>query len=279
MTIDLAAAKPKDPVLLQMFRSARDHRHLVALLIARYVEMSFRGSLLGKLWTALVPLFRLAVYTFVFGVILKVKWPGTVGSKFEVALLYFAGLTLFDFFVECLGTAPGLMLDNVNFIKKVVFPLEILPLALVGSALVRLAVTTAILLAFYLAIEGLPGPAILAIPLVLAPFALIVLGSVWFLSALGAFVRDMRQVMALATLVLMYLSPIFFPLAAAPPPLRPFLYANPLTFAIETVRAALFADSWPNWWALALYAAIAWLFATAGYLWFMRVKPGFADVV
>jgi len=274
----VSVSREGDP-FFGMFRRIWKHRHLASLLIARNVESSFRGSALGKLWTALVPLLRLAVYTTVLGFILKVKWPGDQNGPLETALLYFVGLTLYDFFMESIGGAPGLMLDNVNFVKKVVFPLEILPFAALGASLVRLGVTSVILLIFFLVIRGLPPAASLAIPLVVAPFALMVLGAVWFLAALGAYVRDLRQLMGVLALVMMYLSPIFFPLAMVPARLRPFFYANPLAFAIESTRAALFAGQWPNWWGLALYAAIAWLFAAAGYRWFVRVKPGFADVV
>lgn len=273
------AMRREDSAFLGMFRRIWTHRHLASLLIARNVEASFRGSLLGKAWTALVPLLRLAVYTTVLGFILRVKWPGQHTTPLETALLYFVGLTLYDFFMESVSSAPGLMLDNVNYVKKVVFPLEILPFATLGAALVRLCVTSSIVLIFYLVIRGIPPLASIAIPLIIAPYALFVLGAVWFLSALGAYVRDLRQLMGVLALVMMYLSPIFFPLAMVPARVRPVFYANPLAFVIESVRAALFAGQWPNWPALLLYTALAWLFAALGYRWFLRVKPGFADVV
>lgn len=273
------AMRREDSAFLGMFRRIWTHRHLASLLIARNVEASFRGSLLGKAWTALVPLLRLAVYTTVLGFILRVKWPGQHTTPLETALLYFVGLTLYDFFMESVSGAPGLMLDNVNYVKKVVFPLEILPFATLGAALVRLCVTSSIVLIFYLVIRGIPPLASIAIPLIIAPYALFVLGAVWFLSALGAYVRDLRQLMGVLALVMMYLSPIFFPLAMVPARVRPVFYANPLAFVIESVRAALFAGQWPDWPALLLYTALAWLFAALGYRWFLRVKPGFADVV
>jgi len=279
VAIDAVARQRENGFFLGMFRRVWKHRHLVSLLIARNVESSFRGSLLGKFWTALVPLLRLAVYTCVLGFILKVKWAGHGNKPLETALLYFVGLTFFDFFMEAISTAPSLMSDNANFVKKVVFPLEILPCALLGAALVRFGVTSAIVLIFFLAIRGIPPLATLVIPLLVAPYALIVLGAVWFLSALGAFVRDLRQLVGVVALMMMYLSPIFFPLAMVPERVRPFFYANPLAFPIESTRAALFAGAWPNLEALALYAVLAWLFAAAGYRWFLRVKPGFADVV
>lgn len=275
----LVSKPARGGAFLGMFRRIWTHRHLVSLLIGRNVEASFRGSVLGKAWTALVPLLRLAVYTTVLGFILRVKWPGHHNTPLETALLYFVGLTLYDFFMEAINTAPGLMLENVNFVKKVVFPLEILPVAALGASLVRLCITSVILIIFFLFIRGLPPLASLSIPLVIAPYALVALGTVWFLSALGAYVRDLRQLIGVLALVMMYLSPIFFPLAVVPVSLRPVFYANPLAFPIESTRAALFAGQWPNWVALLVYAAVAWCFAAAGYYWFLRVKPGFADVV
>lgn len=276
----LGSSQPREnDFLLGMYYRIWKHRHLASLLIARNVEASFRGSVLGKAWTALVPLLRLAVYTTVLGFILKVRWPGHENRPLDTALLYFVGLTFYDFFMEAVNTAPGLMLDNVNYVKKVVFPLEILPVATLGAALVRLAVTAVILLIFFVIIRGMPPLSSLAIPLVVAPFALLVLGLVWFLSALGAYVRDLRQLMGVLALIMMYLSPIFFPLAMVPARVRAIFYFNPLAFPIESTRAALFAGAWPNWLGLAVYAVIAWLVAAAGYRWFLRVKPGFADVV
>ncbi len=163
--------------------------------------------------------------------------------------------------------------------KKVVFPLEVLPCATVGAALVRLGVTSSIVLIFYLAIVGMPPAATLAIPLLVAPLALAVTGFVWFISALGAFARDLRQLVSVAALIMMYLSPIFFPLTAVPAAARMIFYANPLAFVIESARAALFNGLWPDWTGLLAYTAVAWIFATAGYAWFVHVKPAFADVV
>jgi lipopolysaccharide transport system permease protein len=113
----------------------------------------------------------------------------------------------------------------------------------------------------------------------LAPFALVAVGIIWFVSALGVYVHDLRQVVVLAAPVTMYLSPIFFPISSVPEAARPLFYANPLTFIIETIRGALFDGTWPNWGILALYAVLAWIFASLGYYWFVKIKPGFADVI
>jgi lipopolysaccharide transport system permease protein len=258
---------------------ALKHHYLIGLMVRRNVEASFRGAVLGIAWAVLAPLLRLALYTFVFGMVLQVRWPGPLRSPFEVALLYFTGLTLFDFFFDCLNIAPTLMLDHANFVKKVVFPLEILSFVVVGASLVRFAITATVLLVFYLAIDGIPGPAALSIPLVMLPLILVTMGLVWLMALAGTYVRDLRQLIVLFAMIAMWLSPIFFPMSKVPAFAQPVFYANPLTFVIESARGALFAGQWPNWLALGLYAAGAWLFATLALGLFLKAKAGFADVV
>jgi lipopolysaccharide transport system permease protein len=280
MASDIAGRRAEPPFFLSaVLTSALKNHYLIVLLVRRNVEVTFRGSVLGVAWAVLAPLLRLALYTFVFGVVLHVRWPGPPRSSFETALLYFTGLTLFDFFFDCITAAPALIVDYANFVKKVVFPLEILSFVVVGAALVRFAITAAVLLVFYLVIDGLPGVAALSVPLVLVPLILVALGLVWIIAMVGTFIRDLRQLIALFAMVAMYLSPIFFPVSQVPAVARPVFYANPLTFVIESARAALFANQWPNWIILILYTAGAWLFASVTHRMFVKVKAGFADVV
>jgi lipopolysaccharide transport system permease protein len=264
---------------LAVFGCAWHYRQLVLRLTLREIEARFRGSLLGKLWAGIVPLFMLSLYTFVFGFLFKVRWPGLEGSTLQVALLYFSGLILFDFVLECLTRAPALLADQIAYVKKVLFPLEILAWVVIGGALFRVLVGAAILLVFYVAIDGLPPLAVLSIPVLVLPLALIAMGFIWFLSALGVYVRDFRHAVLVLAPVTMFLTPVFFPLSTVSEPIRSLLYLNPLTFVIEAVRAALFLAEWPNWAALALYGAIAWIFAWAGRAWFLFVRGEFADVV
>ena len=264
---------------LAVLGCAWHYRQLVARLTVREIEARFRGSLLGKVWAGIVPLFMLGLYTFVFGVLLKVRWPGLEGSTFQVALLYFSGLILFDFVLECLTRAPALLLEQVSYVKKVLFPLEILAWVVIGGALFRVLVGSAILLAFYLAIDGLPPVSALAAPFLMLPLALVAVGFIWFLSAIGVFVRDFRHAVLMLAPVTMFLTPIFFPLSSVSDPLRSLLYLNPLTLIVESVRATLFLGEWPNWLALALYTGLAWAFAWAGRSWFLYVRGEFADVV
>jgi len=261
-----------------LFGCAWRYRQLLRRLTIREVENQFRGSLLGKLWAAIVPLFMLSMYTFVFGVVLQVRWPGEE-NHLRVALLYFVGLIAFNFLFECINRAPTLLLENVAYIKKVIFPLEVLPWVIVGAGLVRVAVSSAILLAFYFVIDGLPPPAVVVIPLLVVPLAMITLGLAWFLSALGVYLRDIRQAMTVVAPATMFLSPIFFPLSEVPEPFRSLLYINPLTFVIDSTRSALFLGTWPSWLGLTFYFGVAWIVAWTGYAWFMSVRRGFADVL
>lgn len=264
---------------LGMFSCAWHYRYLVSLLTVRGIEGRFRGSLLGKLWAVLTPLFMLALYTFVFGIVFKAKWVGEPTRTVDVALLYFAGLIVSEFFFECLTRATTLMLDHVIYIKKVVFPLEILAWVAVGEGLFRVAVSAAILLVFYVAIDGLPPPSALFMPVVIAPLALVAVGLIWYLSLVGVFLRDIRHIIGLMAPALMFLSPIFYPLSAVPEPFRNFLYINPLTLIAEQIRAILFHGLMPNWGALAVYTIIAWLFASSGYFCFMKARMSIADVI
>src|ERR1700676_3442370 len=178
---------------LAVFGCGWHYRPLVARLTVREIEARFRGSLLGRVWAGIVPLFMLCMYTFVFGVLLKVRWPGLEGSTLQVALLYFAGLILFDFTFECINRAPALLAEHVSYVKKVLFPLEILAWVVIGGGLFRVLVGGAILLAFYLAIDGLPPLSALAVPALVLPLTLVAIGFVWFLSAIGVYIRDFRH--------------------------------------------------------------------------------------
>jgi lipopolysaccharide transport system permease protein len=265
---------------LEVFGSALRHRQLIWRLAVREFEAQFRGSLLGRVWAALGPLSLLALYTYVFGVVMQAHWPGTAtGDTLQVALLYFAGMVFFNFYLECINRAPSLLLENVAYIKKVVFPLDILAWVALIAALLRFSFGVLILLVFYFALEGIPPIAALAVLLMTAPLALVALGFVWFLSALGVYLRDVRQAMTVIAPAIMFMSPVFYPMSVVPEPFHSILYINPLTFAIESVRGALFDGQWPNWMEFSIYSVLAWLFAWLGRSWFMSVRGGFADVV
>jgi len=255
------------------------HRQLLRRLIERDVATRFRGSVLGKVWIILTPLVMLALYTFVFGVIFQPRWPGAVQRPSKVALYYFAGLIVFEFFMECINRAPTLMLAHVTYIKKVLFPVELLAWMVVGGAALRFIIGCLLLVVLYVVLNGMPPATAMAVPLLVLPLALFAIGFVWFLSAIGVFIRDAGPVVIAVTPVVMFLSPIFFPIAAIPAQYQVIFYANPLTLALEDVRAALFAGSVEISLGFGVYCLCAWVFAQMGYYCFRKLRPSFADVI
>jgi lipopolysaccharide transport system permease protein len=262
-----------------LLKSLVANRALIFNLAKRDVVGRYRGSAIGLLWSFFNPILMLAVYTFVFSVVFKARWVGGSDSKTEFALVLFAGLLVFNLFSECFTRAPVLILGNVNFVKKVIFPLEILPVVALGSAMFHFLVSLAVWVIFYLMFFGLPSLSILQLPLVILPLVLLTLGLSWFLASLGVYLRDIAQIIGLVTTVLMFLSPIFYPTIALPEEYRPFMQASPLTFAVEQTRDVLIWNKPIIWNTWLLFAAISTLVAWSGFAWFQKTRKGFADVL
>ena len=257
------------------------HLPLLLQLIRRDVAERYRGSLLGLSWSFLTPLFMLAVYTLVFSSVFKVKWGIDIGNAGTgtFALMLFAGLIIHGLFAEVASSAPDLVLANPSYVKKVVFPLHILPMVAVGAALFHALASIGVLFIFELLVLGRIPPTALLLPVVLAPFIPLLLGIGWLLASLGVFLRDIRQIVGPVISAMLFLSPVFFPLQAAPEALRPFLMLNPLTLIIVNMRKALIYGQWPDFGQLALYGVFTGLFAMAALWWFHKTRDGFADVL
>ncbi|HEY0198057.1 MAG TPA: ABC transporter permease [Rhodanobacter sp.] len=239
----------------------------------------YRGSFIGLLWSFFNPLLMLAIYTFVFSVIFKSHWnvPGAEHTAFAVIL--FAGLNINSMFSECANKAPTLIIENTNFVKKVVFPLEILSWSTLGSALFHLMVSTVVLLVFELIVQGsVPWTAVL-FPIVVIVFLPFVVGTVWLLASLGVFLRDLKQAIGVITSILLFLAPVFYPKEQIPAAYRELLYLNPLTVIVESSQNVLVWGRMPHWGALGLYALASCLFAWFAFAWFERARKGFADVL
>lgn len=268
---------PATPV--EMVASLWRNRSLIHASAKREVLGRYRGSALGLLWSFFNPLFMLTVYTFVFSEVFKARWSASSSSKTEFALVLFAGLIVFNLFAECVNRAPGLVLANPNYVKKVVFPLEILPFVGLMSALYHALISLGVWLVAYVVFFGVPHVSVLLFPLVLAPLVLFIMGLSWGLASLGVFLRDVSQIMGVVTAVLMFLSPIFYPTSSLPEAYRHLLYLNPLTPVIEMTRDLLYWGKLPELLDLSLYwlatSAIAWL----GFAWFQKTRKGFADVL
>jgi lipopolysaccharide transport system permease protein len=263
----------------EMVASFVRNHSLIYTLSKREVVGRYRGSYLGIVWSVITPILMLAVYTFVFGLIFKARWTPQGDSKTEFALVLYAGLLVFNLFSECITKAPTLILSNVNYVKKVVFPLEILPWVALLAALFHALISLGVWMLAYIVLFGLPQPTALYLPLVVVPFLLFILGASWALASLGVFLRDISQFIGLLVMALMFLSPIFYPASALPDHYRFILYLNPLTPVIEEMRAVLYWGHAPDFAMLAVYwlstAVIAWL----GFVWFQKTRKGFADVL
>lgn len=264
---------------IEMLRGLWRHRQLISTSAKREVLGRYRGSILGLFWSFFNPLLMLAVYTFVFSEIFKARWGGGSGSKTEFALVLFAGLLVFNLFAECINRAPGLILSNPNYVKKVVFPLEILPVVTLIAALYHALISLAVWMLAYLLLYGVPPVTALYLPLVIGPFCLFIMGVSWLLASLGVYLRDVSQFISVLTSVMMFLSPIFYPATILPDEYRNLFYLNPLTPVIEETRAVLFWGNPPDFTMLGVYwlatAVIAWL----GFAWFQKTRKGFADVL
>jgi len=274
----MAAARfPANP--LSLVRTVAVQRELVFELVRGDIAGRYRGSVLGLLWSLASPLLLLGAFTFVFGTIFQSRWgSGAVGHG-EYALLLFPGILLHGLMAEAVTRAPGLVTAVPNYVKKVVFPLELLPLVAVTVAFFHALIAFVVLVGALVVVHGgLPVTA-LALPLILLPYVSLILGVTWILAALGVYLRDISQIMGLVTMLLMFLSPVLYPASALPEPYRTWLWLNPLTLPLEETRGVLIEGRWPAWGALAIYAMVAAAVACAGYWWFQKTRKGFADVV
>lgn len=259
------------------------NRTLILQMSKRDVVGRYKGSIMGLLWSFLNPLLMLAVYTFFFAVVFKSRWgavpSGAEESKTLFAVILFVGMIVHSLFAEVLNRAPTLILSNVNYVKKVVFPLEILPVISMVSALFHSAVSLIVLLIVFVIFNGFIHWTIIFIPLIIIPFIIFTLGVAWMLASLGVYARDVGQTIGLAMTVMMFLSPVFYPITSLPVEFRPLILANPLTFIIEQARSVLIWGQLPNWYGLFKYTIIASLISWFGFVWFQKTRKGFADVL
>lgn len=264
---------------MEITKSLWRNRTLLNALIRRDFIGRYRGSVLGILWSFFNPVLMLVVYTFVFGVILKARWNIGSDAKTEFALVLFSGLTVFNLFSEVVTRAPSLILANTNYVKKVVFPLEILPWVSLGSSLLHALISFGVWLIFYGLFLGIPPVTIFWLPVVLMPIITLTMGLGWFFASLGVYLRDISQVISLLTNMLMFLSPIFYPLSSLPEDYRALFRLNPITPSVELVRDVLIWGKHPDWptfqFSLVLSLAIFFL----GFAWFQKTRKGFADVL
>ncbi len=262
-----------------LFGAVFEHASLLWQFSRRELSGRYRGSLLGFGWAIINPLLLLAVYTFVFSIVFRIRWDGPVDDRTGFALAVYAGMIVHGFFAECMTRAPHLVVDHRNLVKKVVFPLSILPWSVLVVAAFHFLVGVALLVVAVLAKTGGLPLSVASLPFIVAPLALMALGVVYGCAALGVYLRDLSQVVGFVALVLLFASPVFYPASAVPPEWRFVIDMNPIAVFIGMVRGALLSGAWPApapllaLWALSL--AVAWI----GFFGFQRSRRGFADVL
>jgi len=267
--------------LLAMCKSLWRNRQLILQMTKREVAGRYKGSAMGLTWSFFNPVLMLFVYTFVFSEIFKSKWGGVGGddSKTQFALLLFVGMIVLNLFNEVINRAPVIIFSNANYVKKVVFPLEILPIIALGAALFHGMISLCVLLTAFALFNGYLHWTAVFVPFVMLPLVIVIMGLSWILAAIGVFLRDVGQTVGILTTILMFLSPVFYPVTAIPERFRPFMMANPLTFIIEQSREVLFWGHMPDWQGLGIYSLGAIFIAWTGFALFQKTRKGFADVL
>lgn len=275
------APQPASPVAL--VRSCVQNRNLIMQITRRQVVGRYRGSIMGLGWSFLNPLLMLAVFTFVFSVVFEAKWgvemEGQSEGKGVFAVVLFIGLIIHALFAEVLTSSPSLIVSNANYVKKVIFPLEILPVSTVLGALFHALISIHVWLAAHFLFIGVPGWQIIFLPIVILPFLVLSLGVSYLLASLGVFLRDVGQTMGILATLLLFLSPVFFPIERLPEEYQPLFQLNPLTFIIEQARNVLIWQKMPDFLGLSVYLFWALIVLFVGFSWFQKTRKGFADVL
>ena len=259
--------------------SLRYYAWLALQLATRDIAVRYRGTSLGWLWALFTPLLMLGVYTFAFKYIFKVRWPGVGDSPVDFALQLFAGLLIFQAAADCWGRSSRIIAEQPHLVKKVVFPLALLPWAPVLNAVFHAGVSMLLLLVVATLWGITPSLQWVLLPLLLLPLAFLLWAVSLLLATLGVFMRDLTQVVTLVIGLLQFLTPIFYPSASLPPFFQGLLAWNPLTVFVEQVRAIVFSVQGPSlqMWLQSLVVSL--VLAALAYAIFRRVRGGFADVI
>lgn len=268
---------------IEVYRSVSRYRQLIGQMTRREITSRYKGSIFGLLWAFLTPVLMLAVYTFVFSIVFKARWAGAgLGeeqSQSDFAIMLFTGMIVYGIFAESVNRAPGLILGNPNYVKRVVFPLDILPWVVMGTAMFNALVGFCVLIAFFLLTNHQLTWTAAWLPFVLLPLIFLCMGLSWFLCSLGVYLRDVGQTVGIATTMLMFLSPVFYPVASLPLTFQFYLKLNPLTSIIEQTRDVLLLNQPPDLMTLLISSLASLFFAWAGFVWFQKTRRGFADVI
>ena len=264
---------------LTMFHVLLKHRELLWGLVKRDFIGRYKGSMLGIAWALFNPLLMLAIYTIVFSVAFKARWGSAEENHATFAIILFSGMIIQNLFAECLNRAPSLILVHANYVKKVIFPIEILPWVVLFSALMHFVVSFFVLVLFCLLIKMPIYWGVLYLPIILLPLVLILMGCSWAFSALGVYLRDLPQIVTVLTTISLFLAPIFYPMEALPKLFQAFITWNPVTLPVIEIRDVMLWGKPIDWFDWSVSFAISLGVCFIGFWLFQKTRRGFADVL
>jgi lipopolysaccharide transport system permease protein len=251
---------------------------LILSLARRELAARYKGSVLGIIWAILTPVVMIAIFTFIFAGIFGARF-GADGSAWDYAIYLFCGLLPWTAFQETLQLSSTAIVSKANLVKRVVFPLETLPVALSLSSLANQMFGTLALIVAALIIRHELHPTLLWLPVLVVPQLIATLGAAWLIASLGVFLRDIVQGVALVLMTWMYLTPIIYPESIVPERFRPLINANPFTPLVRSYRRIMLEGAAPDWYGLAYFTIFAIITFIFGYWWFARTRKNFADVI
>lgn len=261
------------------FVSLWKNGRLIFDLTRRDISGRYKGAIVGSFWAFITPLLMLGVYSFVFGYIFNSRWSENETGHVHFSIVLFVGLIFSSMFSDCMTRGPGLVLANANYVKKVVFPLEILPWIAVGNALFHAGISCVVLLLVLLATGTPIASTVILFPLLFLVFLPLLAGMVWLLAALGVFFRDLQQIVMVLSNALTFLAPIFYPRTMLPEQYRWLLSLNPLSFVVEAGRGLVLWGVLPSWIAVSGYVLASVFVSWVGWCFFQLTRRGFADVI
>ena len=267
-------------VLIAPFCELINNKDLFSQTLRRSVAQKYKGSYLGIAWNLIMPLIMLSVYTIVFGIVFKAKWDIQVSdSKAEFALALFAGITIYSMFSEVISASPTIIVGNTNYVKKVIFPLEILTMTSIGTSLVQVFFNVVIIVIGKMIFMHFFDLTPLFLIVILIPLIFLLAGLSWIISSIGVFVKDMQQIASVVTLIFGYLTPVFYPVEVVPDSVKFVMYINPLTYIVINARKVLVYKMLPDFRQLAIVTFASYMIMMLGYYFFRKVKVNFADML
>lgn len=269
----------QESLLTGPFSALSNRWSLTREMTQRDIRGRYRGASFGLMWSLISPFMMLCVYTLAFGYVLKSRWPGASGNMGEFAMILFVGLIVHGFFAECITRSPNLIVGNSNLVKRILFPLHVLPWTAVLSGLFHFVANALVFAVISTILLKHMHWTVVLLPVVVVPLVMLSVGVSWILSALGVFLRDVGQVMGIVSTALLFLSSAIIPVSTLPENYQIVFRLNPLTFIIDQAREVAFWGRMPDWSGLGLYALGALMVMYIGFAFFQKTRPGFADVL